>query len=55
MTRQTIKVYQDTLEAHNQNLQRIAKRYGCGFLQVVSDEELEKVIFQTLKQKGIFG
>ncbi|MDO5409434.1 MAG: DUF58 domain-containing protein [Lachnospiraceae bacterium] len=55
MTRQTIRVYQETLEKHNRALERLAKRYGCAYLQVISDEDIEKVIFETLKQKGIFG
>lgn len=54
VTRQTIRAYEEALTAHTQALQRLAKRYGCAYLQVISDEELEKVIFQTLKQKGIF-
>lgn len=55
MTRQTLKVYEEALEAHNQALQKLAKRYGCAWQQVVADEDLEKVVFHTLKQKGIFG
>lgn len=55
VTRQTIRAYEEAAAAHTQALQRLAKRYGCAFLQVVADEELEKVIFQTLMQKGIFG
>lgn len=55
MTRQTLKVYAEALEAHNQALQKLAKRYGCAWQQVVADEDLEKVVFHTLKQKGIFG
>lgn len=55
MTRQTLKVYEEALETHNQALQKLAKRYGCAWQQVVADEDLEKVIFHTLKQKGIFG
>lgn len=55
MTRQTIRAYEEALESHEQALQRLAKRYGCAFLQVIADEDLDKVIFRTLKQKGIFG
>ena len=55
MPRQTLKVYEEALEAHNQALQKLAKRYGCAWQQVVADEDLEKVIFHTLKQKGSFG
>ena len=55
MTRQTLKVYEEALETHNQALQKLAKRYGCAWQQVVADEDLEKVVFHTLKQKGIFG
>lgn len=55
VTRQTIRAYEEALESHEQALQRLAKRYGCAFLQVIADEDLDKVIFQTLKQKGIFG
>lgn len=55
VTRQTIRAYEHALETHTQALQKLAKRYGCGFQQVIADENMEKVIFQTLKQKGIFG
>lgn len=55
MTRQTVKAYEDALETHNQSLQKLAKRYGCAWQQVTADEDLEKVVFYTLKQKGIFG
>lgn len=55
VTRQTVKAYEDALEVHNQSLQKLAKRYGCAWQQVTADEDLEKVVFHTLKQKGIFG
>lgn len=55
MSRQTIKTYHETLAAHNLELERIAKKYGCAYLQVASDEDIEKVVFETMKQKGIFG
>lgn len=55
MSRQTIKNYQKTLESHNQKIQRLAKKYGCAYMQVTSDEDIEKVVFETMKQKGIFG
>ena len=55
MSRQTIKNYQKTLEAHNQKIQRLAKKYGCAYMQITSDEDIEKVVFETMKQKGIFG
>lgn len=55
MTRQTLRVYQETLQRHNQALEALAKRYNCAYLSVVADEELEKVVFETLRQKGIFG
>lgn len=55
VTRQTIRAYEEALASHEQALQRLAKRYGCAFLQVAADEDLDQVIFQTLKQKGIFG
>lgn len=55
MTRQNISVYEDTIKAHQDSLRNLAKRYGCSFVQVVSDEELERVVFETLQQKGIFG
>jgi hypothetical protein len=55
MTKQTIREYEKTLEAHEQALEKLAKRYGCAFQKVISDEDMEAVVFQTLKQKGIFG
>lgn len=55
MTRQILKVYQETLDAHEETLERLAKRYGCGFLRVISDESMDKIVFETLRQKGIFG
>ena len=55
VTSQTLRVYQDELKKHTRDLAKLAKRYGCAFQQVIADEELEKVVFQTLKQKGIFG
>lgn len=55
VTRQTIEAYKKALEKHNQALEKLARRYNCAFQQVTADEEMEKVIFQTLKKKGIFG
>jgi hypothetical protein len=55
MNRQSIRKYQETLKAHNTNLQRMAKRYGCVYLQVIADENLEKIVFEVLRQKGLFG
>lgn len=55
MSRQTIKIYQKTLESHNRKIQRLAKKYGCAYMQITSDEDIEKVVFETMKQKGILG
>lgn len=55
MTRQNIAAYEETVKAHQDSLRNLAKRYGCAFVQVVSDEELERVVFDTMQQKGIFG
>lgn len=55
MTRQAVESYQDALQRHIVSLQILAKRYGCSYVSVVSDEDLDKVVFETLKQKGIFG
>ena len=55
MTRQTIGSYHQALQEHQEALQKLAKRYGCRFLSVVSDENMDKVLFETLQQKGIFG
>ena len=55
VTKQTLHAYEQALSSHERALQRLAKRYGCAFLQVVSDEDLDQVVFRTLKQKGIFG
>ncbi|MCC8150163.1 MAG: DUF58 domain-containing protein [Lachnospiraceae bacterium] len=55
MSRQSIRMYREALKRHQERLMRLAKRYGCTFLQVVSDEPLEKIVFETLRQKGLFG
>lgn len=55
MNRQSIRMYRETLESHNSRLQRMAKRYGCVYQQVAADDDLEKIVFEALKQKGLFG
>ena len=55
VNRQSIRMYQEALRDHNFRLQRLAKRYGCVYQQVIADEDLEKVVFEALKQKGLFG
>ncbi|MCD8216626.1 MAG: DUF58 domain-containing protein [Clostridiales bacterium] len=55
MSRQSICMYREALKRHQERLMRLAKRYGCTFFQVVSDEPLEKIVFETLRQKGLFG
>ena len=55
MSRQTIGAYQDRLKQHQEDLAKTAARYGCKYLQVISDQNLEEVIFETLQKKGIFG
>ena len=30
-------------------------RYGCRYLRILSDEPLEKAVFETMKEKGIFA
>lgn len=55
MSRQSIRMYREALEKHNLRLQRMAKRYGCMYQQVAADADLEKVVFEALKQKGLFG
>ena len=55
MNRQALELYEATLLYHNQELVHLAKRYGAAVVSVISDEPLEKVVFETLKQKGIFG
>ena len=55
MTGQTIRMYQDRLQAHRQSLESLAARYGCRYLQILSDEPLEKAVFETMKEKGIFA
>lgn len=54
VTNQMLQVYQEALDHHTRALEKLAKRYKCAFLQVIADEDPEKVIFQTLRQKGIF-
>lgn len=55
MNRQSIRMYREALKAHNARLQRMAKRYGCVYQQVAADDDLEKIVFEALKQKGLFG
>ncbi|MCI8992751.1 MAG: DUF58 domain-containing protein [Eubacterium sp.] len=55
MNRQSIRMYRETLKKHSLRLMRLAKRYGCVYQQIVSDEDLEKVVFEILKGKGLFG
>lgn len=55
INRNTIKAYHEALERHNTNIERLARKYGCHYVSVVSDEDIEKVVFETLKKKGIFG
>ena len=55
MTGQAVKSYQEAVENHTKKLMKTAKRYGCGFVRVLSDEDLDKVVFMTLKEKGIFA
>lgn len=55
LTRKTIDSYRAAQKEHERSLEMLAKRYGCAHLTVISDEELDKVVFETLKQKGIFG
>lgn len=55
MSRQSIRMYREALEKHNVGIQRMAKRYGCVYQQIAADEDLEKVVFEALKQKGLFG
>lgn len=55
MSRQSIRMYREALEKHNFRIQHMAKRYGCVYQQVPADEDLEKVVFEVLKQKGLFG
>lgn len=55
LTRQNIAAYEQAMKKHQENLQILAKRYGCSYLSIISDEDMEKVVFETLQQKGIFG
>ncbi len=55
MSRQSIRMYREALKRHQERLMCLAKRYGCMFLQVASDEPLAKIVFETLRQKGLFG
>lgn len=54
MNRQSMRAYQKSLQEHNLRLQRAAKRCGCVYQQVASDEDLEKVVFELLRKKGMF-
>ena len=55
VTKQTIRAYDDARKAHDRAIEKLAKRYNCAFQQVIADEDMEKAVFRTLKQKGIFG
>ncbi|MBQ4044942.1 MAG: DUF58 domain-containing protein [Lachnospiraceae bacterium] len=55
MTGQTIRMYEDRLQEHCQSLESLAARYGCRYLRILSDEPLEKAVFETMKEKGIFA
>lgn len=50
MTRQTMQMYTDAVASHNQSIEKLARRYGCGYFRIRSDEDMEKVVFQTLKK-----
>ncbi len=54
MSRQSIRMYTEALHRHETKLKRLAKRYGCTFLRVVSDEEPDKVIFETQRNNRMF-
>lgn len=50
MTRQTMQMYADAIAAHKQSVEKLARRYGCSYFCIRSDEDMEKVVFQTLKK-----
>ncbi len=52
MTGQTIRLYEKQLEAHKEMLNRLARKYGCVYQCIVSDESIHKVIFEGFKQSG---
>lgn len=54
MSRQSIRMYTEALQRHETELKCLAKRYGCTFLRVVSDEEADKVVFETLRNNRMF-
>ena len=55
VNRQVISEYKKNLDRHTKELNRLANKYNCAFIQVISDENLENCIFKTMRQKGIFG
>lgn len=54
LTRQNIRAYQRALEEHQLRLEELCRRYGCTWLEAPSDQELERVVFQVMRNKGIF-
>lgn len=52
MTRQSIRLYEEQMARHQEQIARIARKYGCVYEQVVSDEPLHKVIFEGFQNTG---
>lgn len=52
MTGQTIRLYEKQLAQHQENLSRLARKYGCVYQCVVADEPIHKVIFEGFKNTG---
>lgn len=52
MTGQTIQLYEKQLMLHKETIKRLARKYGCVYQSVVSDEQLHKVIFEGFQNTG---
>lgn len=52
MTRQSIRLYEEQMTRYQEQIARAARKYGCVYEQVISDEPLHKVIFEGFQNTG---
>lgn len=50
---QVSRTYQEAIRQHNRDLEGICRKYGCQFVQVLDDKDLQTVILKDLHQKGL--
>ena len=53
MNRQAVKEYEDTLEKHVSYMKGLAIKYQASYVQAVSDESIEKVLFDSMIGAGL--